>query len=1038
MPRPERPVFPVAGALIFSAAWFVVAHEGGAGWVQLLGDVVWAVLLAGLVGPLASCARAHLEVHSAPGDAVAGTPTTVVVEVDRRLRVTPVEPAGPPAALGRRRGAEELVLVPGRRGVHRTMTVELATAAPFGILWWRRRIVVALGAELEVGPRVGEATDVASGPADTDDGGMRAVPAMGGDPRAVREYRPGDHRRWVHWPVTAHLGELAVREMETPSAEPVVVDAALPADSEAAERRAEQVLGTVLFHLGRGREVVLVTIEESGPRRSAVRSRVEAGRRLARAVPGAGHGEETAPKVTTAGPARHRGAPAHGSGRRGVWWRVRQANRPGPAEHSVALRVACAGAVLVGIAAVRSQGEISGEVTLLSGALLVLGMVVSYRLRTHPPMWMKGILAVAAIGALVWFVGALSGQPVYDVSTVETPLATLFVAVLVIHSFDVPARRDLSFSIAGSAILMAVAGAQATDMSFGLYVLAWMAVGVSGLLLSWRSASGGGRLGWRLPAVTAGAVVLPALVGLLALPAPVVGGHIAFPVATGNGSPLALPFGLAGDGRSASEPARPGSPSGASRMGGFTGFAQRLDTALRGPLGSTVIMRVRAERPSYWVGETFDRWDGQSWLTDAGVPDVIGNGSPFTVPATGGGTADTGTSDLQTFYVVQSTPNLVFHADDARQVWFPTRQLVVRGEDTLVSPIGLGSGAIYTVRSVVATASAVQLRAVGVLPPASGLSTRAATRDLGLPHGYPQVAALVQQVTAGAATPFDKVTALIGWIGSHTRYSTDIPPLPPGSDAVNEFLFGDRVGFCAQISTALAVMLRTAGIPAREAVGYVPGPYNPITDLYDVQARDAHAWVQVWFPGYGWQGFDPTAVVPLANPSPGGTLLGGLGHALARHPVLTGGIGGALLAVPALAWGLARRRRRPAGPAEAAARRIERAGARAGRPRRASETLAEYAGALDTLGVAPSHAFADVAAAVERVAYEVGPDTGDPAAELRRRPVPKLRGPARWRGRSRSTPGHPRRAGRATGRRVSARRATVRRPGPGSTRRGTH
>ena len=68
-------------------------------------------------------------------------------------------------------------------------------------------------------------------------------------------------------------------------------------------------------------------------------------------------------------------------------------------------------------------------------------------------------------------------------------------------------------------------------------------------------------------------------------------------------------------------------------------------------------------------------------------------------------------------------------------------------------------------------------------------------------------------------------------------------------------------------------MLRTLGIPAREAVGYVPGPYNPITDLYDIQAKDAHAWVQVWFPGYGWQSFDPTAVVPLANPSPGSTLL---------------------------------------------------------------------------------------------------------------------------------------------------------------------
>ena len=109
--------------------------------------------------------------------------------------------------------------------------------------------------------------------------------------------------------------------------------------------------------------------------------------------------------------------------------------------------------------------------------------------------------------------------------------------------------------------------------------------------------------------------------------------------------------------------------------------------------------------------------------------------------------------------------------------------------------------------------------------------------------------------------------SLIGWIGAHTHYSIDIPPLPAGADTVDEFLFGNRVGFCEQISTSLAVMLRSLGIPAREAVGYVPGGYDPITDLYQVHADDAHAWVQVWFPGYGWQSFDPTAVVPPEHPA---------------------------------------------------------------------------------------------------------------------------------------------------------------------------
>jgi transglutaminase-like putative cysteine protease len=410
---------------------------------------------------------------------------------------------------------------------------------------------------------------------------------------------------------------------------------------------------------------------------------------------------------------------------------------------------------------------------------------------------------------------------------------------------------------------------------------------------------------------------------------------------------------------------------------------------------------VRAEQPSDWVGETFDRWDGVSWLTDRGVPTVIGDGSPFAVPATGGGAADSGTSDLQTFYVVQSTPNLVFHADDARQVWFPTRQLIVRGEDTLVSPIGLGSGAIYTVRSVVATPTPAQLRAVGVLPPASGLSTRAATVELVLPRPYPEVAALVQQVTAGAVSPYDKVQALIAWMGSHTRYSIDIPPLPAGADAVDQFLFTTHVGFCTQISTALAVMLRTAGVPAREAVGYVPGPYNPITDLYDVQARDAHAWVQVWFPGYGWQSFDPTAAVPVANPSPGGTLLGAVGHELARHLALMAGIATMALLGAALAALRRHQRRRPAGPAEALSRRIERVGARAGRRRRPGETLGEYASALDAMGAGPPGPFAALAAEIERAAYDAGAAAAAAVAGLDRKrvPAPGPRRPRRRRGR---------------------------------------
>jgi len=172
------------------------------------------------------------------------------------------------------------------------------------------------------------------------------------------------------------------------------------------------------------------------------------------------------------------------------------------------------------------------------------------------------------------------------------------------------------------------------------------------------------------------------------------------------------------------------------------------------------------------------------------------------------------------------------------------------------------------------------------------------------------------------------------------------------------------------------VMLRSLGIPAREAVGYVPGGYDPITDLYQVHADDAHAWVQVWFPGYGWQDFDPTAVVPVAPPSPGATALRDVGAALGRIPPVpvAAAVVAAGLVVVLVRW----RRARPATWAERVARSAERAGRRAGRPRRPAETLAEYAGRLDELSARADGTWSRLATSVEASAYgglDPPPDT---------------------------------------------------------------
>jgi transglutaminase-like putative cysteine protease len=605
--------------------------------------------------------------------------------------------------------------------------------------------------------------------------------------------------------------------------------------------------------------------------------------------------------------------------------------------------------------------------------LVAVGMLFSYQTRVSPPGWVKICAALAAMGSLIWFVQQIDTGPLTDITKVENPLTVLFALIQIVHSFHVPSRRDLIFAAGASAATVAVAAGQAVATGFGVYVLLWLAFLIWMLLELWAAQSGGGVASGRQLVGFAASLVVAAGVVFVTLPAPVATMRTGFASAAGDGGTVPHPGALAGDSGSAAELSKPGTSTGPTHVGGYLGFAGSLDTALRGKLSKQVVMRVRADRPGYWVGETFDRWNGQSWSTSGFSSYQVGGTSPIEVPTpldspSGGG------PDLQTFYVVQSTADLVFHSGVARQLWFPASEVYVSPPGTIVSPIGLGNGAVYTVESQDDDPSPTALRqaAGATLPPGQvALYTE-------LPSRYDRVKALAESITSAQPDTYDKVQALIAWIGANTRYSTDIPALPAGSDTVDDFLFGSRTGFCEQISTSLAVMLRTLGIPAREAVGYVPGPYNPLTDLYDVQADDAHAWVQVWFPGYGWQNFDPTAVVPEANPSPGATAVHDLGKDLGQLPLVPLGLTVAVAALPIVArrWSKAR----PATWAAQLASRIERAGRKAGRPRLPGETITEYAAALDQISTDRPGRWEDLARAVEASAY----GGEEPAPDVRR------------------------------------------------------
>jgi protein-glutamine gamma-glutamyltransferase len=644
---------------------------------------------------------------------------------------------------------------------------------------------------------------------------------------------------------------------------------------------------------------------------------------------------------------------------------IKRANRPGPPENSIRLRVASAAAIVVSVIACCSQHELSVLLGVVICVLLVAGMVYSYRTRQTPAGIIKPILAIFAVGAFTWFFFTATGHAQSgNIGSVEGPLAALFAWIQVGHSFDVPARRDLTFSLAGSATLMAVAAAQALTPSFGIFVVLWLVSGMWALFEIWSSMSEGARLRPAQLAWTLATVVVVAFAALLVLPAPKASSTILFPSSASGDVSLGFSGSLTGDSGSQSQPAQSGSTSGADRVGGFLGFSNRLDTAIRGNLSNQILMRVRATYPSFWTAETFDQWNGTSWSVPDPLNRVIGGGSPFTVPVPEGDVL-AGQTDIQTFYLATTGPNLVFHAGDAHEVYFPAQGIIDSRDGTIRTSLGMGPGTVYTVESLINQPTAAQLESTATSNEVLDLADT--QRYTELPHAYPRVEQLAKQITAGKSTVYGKVEALIAWIGAHTHYSTDIPPLAPGQDTVDEFLFGNRTGYCEQISTALSVMLRTLGIPAREAVGYVPGPYDPITDLWEIQASDAHAWVQVWFPYYGWQSFDPTAVVPLANPTPGHVLLHDVAVVVERAPWVPVGI--PVAALFAVYYGMRAWRRRATTWAGKVARRLERIAVRARARRRPGETLTELAARLDARAGDKSGTLSSVASMAEAAAY---------------------------------------------------------------------
>lgn len=499
-------------------------------------------------------------------------------------------------------------------------------------------------------------------------------------------------------------------------------------------------------------------------------------------------------------------------------------------------------------------------VGLLTVLLLAAGHRHVYRYRRSPVAWVRWVIFISFHLAFGWLaVGISIGQPY--------PQAQLAMLTMGIISWELFTRLNLYSGFGMALINLYVAATLSRDAFFAGFLLAFF--GALLLFLWFADAEDGVRdnpvvlkLGSQARGVRnnlrdlfAGLPILrfSLLVGLVGplvfLLTPRFAGLPIFP-------PVSLTVPVRGE--ASAEIINPAVPlvqiqgwsNGKSEY--YYGFDSRLDLSYRGGLTNKTMMFVRSPAPSYWRSHAFDHYDGRSWIQSSDEVTLIkpiGNYYFRLVDP-----LPEGDYFVQSFFIVRPMPNIIFTGGDPTDMYFPASELSVDFTGGIRAGSSLQPGTTYSVYARRQNFSPEALRAAQGEYPQKIRETY-----LQLPDGLPgRVADLASGLTQGAASPYDKVVTLRDYLKDTYPYDYFPPPQAPDSDAVDEFLFVDRRGVCEHYVSALVVMLRTQGIPARLVAGYGPGHYNAVTGYYEVRANDAHAWAEVYFPTQGWVPFDPT------------------------------------------------------------------------------------------------------------------------------------------------------------------------------------
>ncbi|HEX4076935.1 MAG TPA: DUF3488 and transglutaminase-like domain-containing protein, partial [Candidatus Acidoferrales bacterium] len=320
----------------------------------------------------------------------------------------------------------------------------------------------------------------------------------------------------------------------------------------------------------------------------------------------------------------------------------------------------------------------------------------------------------------------------------------------------------------------------------------------------------------------------------------------------------------------------------------MTGFSDNVELGTIGQIqkSSAVVMRIRvdgdADRAAdmHWRGIVLTNFDGERWYTptheqaliprDASGEYVISdsalppgdNDFPVAMPL----------ADSE-FYTLHYTVLMEPIATDA--IFVAPRAVSIRGNfgadsgvsgrtsrpeylfldrtGSVFNPLHNNFKVSYEGSSRVPFIPPARLRKAPADFPAPILTTY-----LELPPRLdPRIPALAAKIAASSKNEYDKAANIESYLRTHYSYTLDLSG-PRARDPLANFLFVRRAGHCEYFASAMTIMLRSIGIPARYTTGFLPGEFNDVGGDYIIRESDAHAWVEVYFPGSGWITFDPT------------------------------------------------------------------------------------------------------------------------------------------------------------------------------------